>query len=292
MRRKIFAAAGALFISAALSMTAWAGTWQQQQASAPGPGAQPAGWRYQLDDGSYASKGWLNDQGKWYYLGQDGIMLTGFIKVAGSWYYLDDTGAMVSGTTKVIEGKEYAFDESGAMKVEAAGSWDGNTYTSNKFHYQVTFPEGFLPLADYFSPYSYEDEEDLWNDYQYPGDYLPLTSDEDVTIDLATAAPDLTVSMMVLVFRDVDEEFKGMTAKQLAESVKSEFADMEGLLEVGKIEMVTLGGSEYAKLPLSYTDVTKQDLYLRRMGDDLMMIQIVYALDKKSMADGIMRSVK
>lgn len=251
----------------AFSMTAWAGTWQYQQAGAPGPGADPAGWRYQQDDGSYAVNGWINDQGKWYFIDRDGIMATGWLIKDGTWYYLDDTGAMVGGTTKSIDGVEYAFDESGAMKSESGTGWNGNTYTSSRFRYQVTFPEGFLPLDD----------------------YIPLFSDEDMTFDMAAGAPDMTVSMMVLVFHGLEEELKSADVKQLAEELKEALYDPEDD-EAGKVEMVTLGGNEYAKLTLRDADNMGGDWYFRRIGNSVMMVQMLYDSNKKDMADGIMKT--
>ena len=32
--------------------------------------------------------------GKYYYIGNDGIMKTGWQQIDGQWYYLDQTGAM------------------------------------------------------------------------------------------------------------------------------------------------------------------------------------------------------
>lgn len=58
-----------------------AGTWEQ---------AADASWKYINDDGSYAS-GWITDNGKDYYLNQDGIMLADTTTPDG--YYVDAAGA-------------------------------------------------------------------------------------------------------------------------------------------------------------------------------------------------------
>lgn len=56
----------AAFLTISLSSTSLAGTWQPQTI---------VQWRYQNNDGSYAT-GWVEDDGKYYYMGADGIMLT------------------------------------------------------------------------------------------------------------------------------------------------------------------------------------------------------------------------
>ncbi|OSA98092.1 UNVERIFIED_ORG: hypothetical protein B2H98_05200 [Clostridium botulinum] len=96
-------------------------------------------WCVQGTDGKVI-KGWYEDNGKWYYLNDEGIMQTGWKKDKdGRWYYLDESGAMKTGwlkdknkwyylnpigngfkgemfgnCTKIINGKEYSFNASGA----------------------------------------------------------------------------------------------------------------------------------------------------------------------------------
>lgn len=69
-----------LLLSLALSVTALAGTWQPQTI---------VQWKYLNDDGSYAT-GWVEDDGRYYYLGTDGIMLTDTRTPDG--YYVDAKG--------------------------------------------------------------------------------------------------------------------------------------------------------------------------------------------------------
>ncbi len=52
--------------------------------------------------------GWLQLQGKWYYLQPDGRMATGWIHLGTDWYYLDTNGVMLTGETE-IEGKIQSF---------------------------------------------------------------------------------------------------------------------------------------------------------------------------------------
>ncbi len=45
----------------------------------------------------------------------NGVMLTRWAFIDGRWYWLGNDGRMVSSTVLQIEGKWYAFDKSGAM---------------------------------------------------------------------------------------------------------------------------------------------------------------------------------
>lgn len=54
-------------------------------------------WRYRLSQSSYAKSQWLNINGKWYYFGADGIMLTGWQQINGLYYYFNKDGDLVQG---------------------------------------------------------------------------------------------------------------------------------------------------------------------------------------------------
>ncbi|MFT3877828.1 MAG: excalibur calcium-binding domain-containing protein [Propioniciclava sp.] len=68
---------------------------------------------------------WLNDQGKWYYFADTGVMQTGWLHRAEGWYYLNTDGAMQTGWVK--SGTSwYYLDATGMMQtgwVKAGGSW-------------------------------------------------------------------------------------------------------------------------------------------------------------------------
>ena len=72
-----------------------------------GEAAAPRGWSSQ--DGSL-HKGWLNDNGNWYYLNPEtGVMQTGFLTVDGKTYYLQENGKMLT------KAKTFTPDASGAL---------------------------------------------------------------------------------------------------------------------------------------------------------------------------------
>lgn len=67
------------------------------------------GWKYQWDDGSYCTDGWVLYKDHWYYFGDDQVMETGWIRVGDEWYFAADTGELQSGLMK-IDGQVYYFD--------------------------------------------------------------------------------------------------------------------------------------------------------------------------------------
>ena len=59
-------------------------------------------------------KGWFKSAGDWYYLGEDGGMLSGqWLKDKGKWYYLTKTG-LTATNAKVKKAKGEGFDYVGA----------------------------------------------------------------------------------------------------------------------------------------------------------------------------------
>ncbi|WP_252254170.1 glycoside hydrolase family protein [Clostridium sp. ZBS12] len=76
-------------------------------------------WYYLKDNGTMATA-WLKDKdGRWYYLDSNGAMKIGWLKDKDKWYYLNPIsngykGEMFGNCTATIEGKSYKFDSTGA----------------------------------------------------------------------------------------------------------------------------------------------------------------------------------
>lgn len=139
MRMKKIAA---VMLAAALScggaMSSMAATWVQTGV---------VDWKYQKDDGSFMTDSWLlHTDGKWYYLGADGMMKKGWFQDKDQkWYFLDSNGAMQTGLINV-DGKVYWMESNGELFIGdkllpsgltfnfgVNGCTNGSPYTSNKF---------------------------------------------------------------------------------------------------------------------------------------------------------------
>lgn len=94
MKKKIFSFLMTLVLLVGIGFTqnAYAASnWQQTS----------QGWTY--SENGVDKTGWLQNGGKWYYLGYDGIMKTGWVDDKGTWYYLTDKGTLNDfKTTKII----------------------------------------------------------------------------------------------------------------------------------------------------------------------------------------------
>lgn len=116
----------------------------------------PKGWvsigknRYYLKPGEYEGKdedghktkytfnvrqeGWLQDDGKWYLLGQDGRMSRGWSRTGGKWYYLDEiNGEMKTGDLKLGDKNFKLLADGSAVERwytdETGRLWYGNPQT-------------------------------------------------------------------------------------------------------------------------------------------------------------------
>ena len=99
------------------------------------------GFKYQYSDGSFASAGWLYDEScsAWYYLDANGYAVSGWVEDNGKTYYLDpNSNAMVIGH-RYIDNVWYYFDASGALMT--TGTWvataDGVKYQMGDGTYVV-----------------------------------------------------------------------------------------------------------------------------------------------------------
>ena len=83
-----------------------------------------SGWQFIGEDGA-AVTGWLQDGDIWYYMDQDGIMVTGWKQISGTWYWFSAGGEMATGWEQ-IGGVWYWFSAGGEMATgweQIGGVW-------------------------------------------------------------------------------------------------------------------------------------------------------------------------
>ena len=103
-----------------------------------------------------ALAGWVEiDNGQWTYE-QDGNRVSSeWIEDQGGWYYLNADGIMLAGTTQNINGTDYTFDTSGRWQEQSSAQTGINAgvYTNAEFKYSLQIP------AD--MPYTLQDNGNL-----------------------------------------------------------------------------------------------------------------------------------
>lgn len=94
-------------------------------------------WRY-WDGGKFVIADWVQSKGYWYYMGEDGNMVTGWKTLDGITYYFktkaEDTkndghyGHMIADRWCKIDEKWHYFDSNGAMVTSKVIPWKGKKY--------------------------------------------------------------------------------------------------------------------------------------------------------------------
>lgn len=112
------------------------------------------GWKYQNDDGHYTASAWQNidnvwyrfndegfmlqnkwyqdDDGRWFWLKENGYMAIGWCKVGQSWYYFDNNGAMATGWVQWFDKWYYLQPSNGVMVSKEVRNINGEWYYFNE----------------------------------------------------------------------------------------------------------------------------------------------------------------
>lgn len=125
MKKSIITTA-ALLLSMSMSFTSLAGQWKQDE----------KGWWYQNDDGSYPKNQWFQDaDGKSYYFGDDGYMLTNTTTPDG--YYVNKIGEWIKNAPKEDESSE--FDNTVTIEIS---SYEVKSNYTVRYNNMVTTDKG------------------------------------------------------------------------------------------------------------------------------------------------------
>lgn len=253
----------ALVLAASLTITmaqaAMAGTWESQDTR----------WRYRNDDGSYAAAQWVLDNGTWYYVEQDGFMKTGWYQDgSGVWYYLDEgSGAMAANTTRNIGGVDYTFDGSGAWvqpAVHLNDGWNGTTYVNRKMGYQITIPENYQAVT---------------------GSSIG-SMPENTKYDFVAETPDGKSAIIIgeLDMSAMDDYY--WTDEDLARLMKYAYNSE------GEVIGATFNDLGFAKLTLIEADGYTWDLYFRRNGSSVLMVETLFESARWQEVDDILKTMQ
>lgn len=101
--KKIAAVGIAAVLAAGMCMSSFAAGWENS----------PAGWVYQLTDGSFAANTWEQINGAWYYFNENGIMLENGITPDG--YTVGADGAWVE---NIARQAQQAMDQAGITQAD------------------------------------------------------------------------------------------------------------------------------------------------------------------------------
>lgn len=94
-----------------------------------GQWVQLDGKRYFIGGDGFMITGWQKINDHWYLFDNSGVMITGWKYVNYKWYFMNDTGAMATGWV-AVSGKHYYLDQSGVMAVNTTTP-DGYTVNSS-----------------------------------------------------------------------------------------------------------------------------------------------------------------
>lgn len=110
MRKKISMGIAGLALSIAITIPAFAGTWQKLD------GGESWQWKYVEEDGSYTTNNWQLINNIWYHFDSDGYLDVGMREIDGQTYILMESGALETN-------RDYGYASS-----DANGVWTVKPY--------------------------------------------------------------------------------------------------------------------------------------------------------------------
>ncbi|MEO2076618.1 MAG: hypothetical protein ABGX20_14710 [Bacillus sp. (in: firmicutes)] len=130
-------------------------------------GDYTTGWKkinskwYFFDKSGLMKTGWLLDKGKWYYFVKKGDMATGWAKDNSKWYYLEPSGQMITGWRYLEFARDYGW-----YYFKSSGAMESGWLQDGSESYYL-LPEGRWAHTIISNGHYYEN-----NKIQYPGNDL------------------------------------------------------------------------------------------------------------------------
>ena len=148
MKKRLALTISALALSVAMALPAYAGTWKYVDEQ----------WKYQRGANKFAYNEWIEDNGKWYYIGNDGFMKTGWQLIGGQWYYLDSAGVRQSGWIKYND-QWYFLYPNGVMAVNTV--IDGRQFGADGIWIPAEGQTEPANISDLSTPYLLQNMEGI-----------------------------------------------------------------------------------------------------------------------------------
>ena len=152
-----------------------------------------------------------------------------------------------------------------SMTVYAEG-WDDNTYVSDVMNYQITVPENYSIIED---------------------DMLDSVSDYGITVKQLSVGRDDGEERILGVYYP---NYSTVTAKTMADSMLS-MLTASGEHSLRERKQITSGGSVYEVIRLTYSDSLYQDMYIKKEGENLMLLQVVFSPDSEDEISDILSTL-
>ena len=152
-----------------------------------------------------------------------------------------------------------------SMTVYAEG-WNDNTYVSDVMNYQITVPDHYCAVEDELF--------DSAANYGITVKQLSVGSDDGEGRILGVYYPN----------------YSTVSAKTMADSMLS-MLTAGGDYSLRERDQITFGGSIYEVVRLNYNDTKYQDMYIKKEGENLMLLQVVFAPDSEAEMNDILSTL-
>lgn len=143
-----------------------------------------------------------------------------------------------------------------SMTVYAEG-WNDNTYVSDVMNYQITVPDTYCAVED---------------------DMLDSVSNYGITVKQLSVGRDDGEGRILSVYYP---NYSTVTAKSMADSMLS-MLTANGNYSLREREQIIFGGSTYEVIRLNYSENMYQDMYIKKEGENLMLLQVVFCPESET----------
>jgi len=147
-----------------------------------------------------------------------------------------------------------------------AEGWNDNTYVSDVMNYQITVPEDYCVIED---------------------DMLDSVSNYGITVKQLSVGRDDGEERILGVYYP---NYSSVTAKTMADSMLS-MLTANGDYSLRERKQITSGGSVYEVIRLNCGGSLYQDMYIKKEGENLMLLQVVFCPETEAEMSDILSTL-